>query len=139
MCKVRGEIGRVKKLSGTIHGNKGQRTIKTGAGRAFEQDVLNPGIISLVAEAKQKILATQNITAVHNLMVLMEKSEIKTLVKSLPEISVKSLKKWIIEVNTDLPGTTLPPIDHTKVSNPYENLYGKNWMKPLVKSTSMAT
>ena len=126
MRKVREEISRVKNLAGSAHGNKGQWTVDTRAGRVFEQDVLNPGIISGVLAAKQKILATQNITTVNDLMKLTEESDIKALVNVLPGIGVKSLKKWILEANTALPGTASPLINHTKASNPYESLYGKN-------------
>ena len=91
-----------------------------------------------MAAAKQKLLATQNITSVHDLMKLTDEREIKTGFKTLPGIGVKSLNKWILESNTALPGAAVPPSDHTKASNPYEISYGKNWMEPLAKSTSIA-
>ena len=54
MLKVREEVSQVKNLAGSAHRNKGQWTVDTRTGRVFEQDVLNPGIISGVAAVKQK-------------------------------------------------------------------------------------
>ena len=43
--KVREEINRVKNLTGSKHGNKGQWSVNIRGGRVSQEDILAPGII----------------------------------------------------------------------------------------------
>ena len=55
--KIKEEISRVKRLIGNKHGRKGPWCVNTRDGRVFEEDIINPGRITGLAEKKKTTLA----------------------------------------------------------------------------------
>ena len=89
----------------------------------FEKDVFSPGRISGLSDKKIVYVSRERNKTVQDLKKLTNEQKIKSLAKSLPRIGVKSLKKWIKDVNKGLPGKAQGIVNNIKVEHPYKSLH----------------
>ena len=87
----------------------------------------------------QRLKEEKGILSAKDLKMWENKSDNELKLLKVYSLSIQTLKNMILQSLKALPGCRPGPtvINHKKIPNPYESLYGSEWQQVILKTTTM--